>query len=164
MADGQRFYTQDEVEGILRLASESNGNSGVTHDQLLQIAGEVGLTADQVAAAERRFAANQIQEEAAKQDALQRTQFRGVLRARMIRKVASLSTMAVIIVVFAGHQDPKILAALVPLMIIVAVKRVMPLFSKNLFEEKFQASKAGQEIGFDPDLSCRRRFAKDWRA
>lgn len=156
MADGQRFYSQDEVEGILRLASESVGTSGMTHDQLIQIAGEVGLTPEQVAAAERKFAAQKMQEEVARRDDVLRQQYRMQLRARIWKKMIGVIALLAVFGAMGltasvnGHElhGFGFLPVLAVIMTITIVKRVVPLLSKDAFELSFQQwkSRGGAEL------------------
>ena len=52
----QEFYQEDEAEAILRLAARRGETGGMSRDALLKVAGEVGISAEQVELAERQLA------------------------------------------------------------------------------------------------------------
>lgn len=138
MAESQQFYRQEEVEGILRIASRATGQANVSREQLLQIAGEVGLNADQVANAERQFAAEQLRLEADQRDAILRTEFRRTLKSRLIRKMSGTCVSFLVIAFFIGHGDLKLLGILGLVCAVTLIKKSVVLISKDVFEERFQ--------------------------
>ena len=145
MSTGQRFYDQEEVEGILRLASQAQGNPTVSHDQLLQIASEVGLTPEQVAAAERKYATQKLQEEFQAREIELRKQFRQHQGARLIRKaLGSLGALALLAFVLPGENRQVVMIVAVAFAISL-VKRVINFYSRDTFEAKFQSWRDGKE-------------------
>lgn len=48
MATDERTYTSDDVANIVRLGLERKTEDSVSHEDLLEIAGEYGLSADEV--------------------------------------------------------------------------------------------------------------------
>lgn len=63
MPPSNEFYSEEDVQTILRLASQSGAQAGLSRDQLLQMAQEIGLSQEAVARAESQLA--KVKEEAA---------------------------------------------------------------------------------------------------
>ncbi|MBS1717972.1 MAG: hypothetical protein JSS72_09610 [Armatimonadetes bacterium] len=59
--DEQRFYSQEDAEEILRLASRQQFEGGVTLSDLQRMAGELGLSPDAIQRAEAELAAQSAQ-------------------------------------------------------------------------------------------------------
>ena len=51
----QEFYQEDEAEAILRLAARRGATGGMSREALLRVAGEVGISQEEVEAAERQL-------------------------------------------------------------------------------------------------------------
>lgn len=74
---GQRFYSDEEANEILKLASQQgHSESGMSRDSLLQAAAELGISATDLAAAERQvIEQRQSKNDLAEFDRFQRSEF-----------------------------------------------------------------------------------------
>jgi hypothetical protein len=55
----QEFYQEDEAEAILRLAARRGATGGMSREALMRVAGEVGISPEDVEQAERQLASQQ---------------------------------------------------------------------------------------------------------
>jgi hypothetical protein len=81
MSSEQQFYSQEEAEAILRLATKQQNPEGIDRQRLLQTAAELGISADALEKAEAVFAKERTAaQQQAEEDALRRD----YLRSRII--------------------------------------------------------------------------------
>lgn len=89
MTPGNEFYSEEEVQAILRLASQPNTQRQTSRDQLYQMANELGLSPDAVAHAESQLAGVRKQEEMKAREAEEREEYRRQVRSGIRGHLAS---------------------------------------------------------------------------
>ena len=96
----QEFYQEDEAEEILRLAARRGVTGGMSREVLLRVAGEVGISAEEVEQAERQLAGQ-------REDVSVAVEFRRKQRVDFAEQLASLlgtSALVTGIWYFIGHH------------------------------------------------------------
>src|ERR1700722_17357827 len=71
----QRFYSEDEAQRLLRMAAQSTPTSGMSRDELVRAASELGIPEDRILEAEAQLAAERIATEKAEQDKILHSEF-----------------------------------------------------------------------------------------
>ena len=92
MGTGNEFYSEEDVQTILRIASQTSNQSGLSRDQLLQMASEIGLSPEAVERAESQLAKVKAEEAARTTEAQDRLTYRkqklGEVRGHVLSYVA----------------------------------------------------------------------------
>ena len=87
MAGEQRFYTEEEAQQVLHLAARAVPSTGMSRDELVRAASEMGISAEAIEQAEAQLRAEQEQRAREEELAGLRREFNRYYRRRIFDKV-----------------------------------------------------------------------------
>ena len=161
MADSQRFYSDEEAHQILNLASKDLPLNGMSRDELVSAAREMGISQDAIERAEGELRRQQDERQREDGDRVLRAKFHRHLRAKFWGSVSShLGGIAFFVGLWfltgAGYFWPAWILFFIVLGIISDLADVM--FDSTRRQRKFEKWKANQQDpsiiseGFSPSM------------
>lgn len=155
MVPGNEFYSEEDVQAILRLASQSSTQAGMSREQLLQMATELGLSEDAVMRAEGQLSKVKADAELKAQESQDREKYRREVTSGVRGHVISyLAVNAGLIVTWAATTTPPT-HDFWPIFPLAGwgfglVSHLVSVLNKGAFEEgfqKWQRERALREMG-----------------
>ncbi len=80
----QRFYSEDEAQQLLRMAAQSTPTSGMSREELVRAAGELGIPEERILEAESQLVAEREASARAEQDKALRAEFERYYRRKIL--------------------------------------------------------------------------------
>src|SRR2546421_2198369 len=94
MAGEQRFYSEEEAQQILHRATTSVPATGMSREELVRAAGEMGISADAIERAESEIAAQRQAELSAQEEARLRREFNRYYRRKTLEHLSGFGSFA----------------------------------------------------------------------